>query len=76
MPTPIDWIADATRDLQPLTTLPECAKTLRMSERNLRRLIAAGRIAAVKSSEGGSSRVLVPRTEVAKFLARCAGVQP
>lgn len=70
----IDWIADTVRELKPLTTASEAAEALRMSARHLRRHIAAGRITAVRATEIGSSRVLVPRTEIERFLRACAGL--
>lgn len=71
-----DWIAEVVRELPPLATANEAARALRTTPRNLRRMIAAGRITAVRSRESGSSRVLVPRTSIASYLATCASGSP
>lgn len=63
-----EWIADVVATLRPLCTIDEAAELLRTSTRNLRRLIAAGRIETVRSRQGGGSRVLIPRVELGRFL--------
>lgn len=71
MPSPaphVDWIADVVAQLNPLTSAAEASNALRTSPRNLRRLIAAGRLRAVRAHESGSSRVLVPRLEIERYL--------
>lgn len=64
----LDWIADTVSQLQPLTTTKEAAAALRTSPRNLRRMIVDGRINAVRAQDAGSSRVLIPRTEIGRYL--------
>lgn len=64
------WIADAVRDLPPLCTAKEAAAFLRVSERTLARYMAAGLIKAVQRPAEGSARVLIPRTELARYLSR------
>lgn len=68
-----DWIADVVAQLSPLTSAAEASNALRTSPRNLRRMIADGRLRAVRSYESGSSRVLVPRLEIERYL-RSLGV--
>jgi excisionase family DNA binding protein len=63
-----DWVEDAIGQLKPLATLKEVAGVLRTSERNVHRMVADGRLHAVRSRAGGSSRVLIARTEVARYL--------
>ncbi|MES1186900.1 MAG: helix-turn-helix domain-containing protein [Myxococcales bacterium] len=63
----IDWIAETVADLPPLATAAEAAKALRTSPRNLRRHVAAGRLKALRAEEAGSSRVLIPRAEIARL---------
>jgi excisionase family DNA binding protein len=70
---PASWIADAVAGLQPLATAAETCAVLRTSSRNLRRMIAAGRIKAIKTRETGPSRVLVPRVEIERFLRSLDG---
>jgi excisionase family DNA binding protein len=69
----IDWIAETIRELKPLATASEAANVLRMSTRHLRRMITSGRITAVRARESGASRVLVPRSEIERFLRACTG---
>jgi excisionase family DNA binding protein len=64
----IDWISDVIGQLRPMTTAAEASTALRTSPRNLRRMIADGRLRAVRSRESGSSRVLVPRVEIERYL--------
>jgi excisionase family DNA binding protein len=63
-----DWISETVAQLEPLATATEAAKVLRTSPRNLRRMIVDGRIHAVRGRESGSSRVLVPRVEIERYL--------
>jgi excisionase family DNA binding protein len=63
-----DWIADTVARLEPLTTIGEAAKSLRTSTSSIRRLMAVGRIHAVRQRESGSSRVLIPRLEIERYL--------
>lgn len=66
--TDIDWISETVSHLAPLATANEAAKILRTSPRNLRRMLADGRIKGVRARDTGSSRVLVPRVEVERYL--------
>jgi excisionase family DNA binding protein len=70
-----DWIQDIVGDLPRLATVTETAKTLRMSARNVRRLVARGQLAVVRTGVGGSSRVLVARAEIARFLLALEGAR-
>lgn len=63
-----NWVDDAVASLPPLVTVEELVTLLRTSRRQIYRLISDGRLSAVKQSEGGSSRNLVPRPAVAKYL--------
>lgn len=61
------WIAASVADLPVFLTLPEAAQTLRMSERQVYRLVETGRL--VMFSKGGKgSRKLVPRAAIAEYL--------
>jgi excisionase family DNA binding protein len=64
-----DWIQDTVGQLPRLVTVAETAEALRMSVRNVHRLVARGRLIAVRAGAGGSSRVLVPRAQIARFLS-------
>ena len=50
-------------------TIAEAALELRCSQKTVRRMLATGRLHATKLAAGGSSRVLIARAEVARFLA-------
>lgn len=68
-PFDADWVRDVVAKLPPLATISETAKTLRMSARTVSRLLAQGRLNAVRTGVGGgSSRVLIARAEIARFL--------
>ncbi|MEO8905517.1 MAG: helix-turn-helix domain-containing protein [Polyangiaceae bacterium] len=62
------WVKEAVAGLPPLVTVEELVTLLRTSRRQVYRLISDGRLPSVKQSEGGSSRNLVPRASVEKYL--------
>ena len=63
-----DWITEAVSTLPPICTAKEAATVLRTTGRNLRRMIARGRLLGVHGAEGGSSRLLVPRASIESYL--------
>lgn len=65
---PADWVDDVIAGLKPIVTVKEAIGVLRTSRRNFYRLVTAGRIKAVRSTETGSSPHLIPRTEIARYL--------
>lgn len=66
-----DWARDVVAKLPRLATISETAEALRMSTRTVSRLLAQGRLNAVRTGVGGgSSRVLSARVEIARFLRR------
>jgi excisionase family DNA binding protein len=67
-PAARDWIEEALCDLPKVLTVKEALGVLRMSSRNLYRLVQLGRIHAVRPSEVGSSRLLIPRTSLESYL--------
>lgn len=70
-PLESDWVRDVLVKLPPLATISETAETLRMSRRTVSRLLVQGRLNAVRTGVGGgSSRVLIARAEIARFLRR------
>jgi excisionase family DNA binding protein len=70
-----DWISETVSTLAPICTAAEAAAVLRTTTRNLRRMVARGRINAVRACDGGSSRVLIPRAEIGRYL-RSLAVSP
>ncbi len=67
------WVREALEGLPAIVTIAEAARVLRMSGRNVRRLIAVGRIQSLKVCTGpGAGRVLFARSEVARFLESLA----
>jgi excisionase family DNA binding protein len=69
MATHTDWIDDALSHLPPVCTATEALGVLRCSRRELYRRVADGRLPAVKAREGGSSRLLIPRSALRAYLA-------
>lgn len=67
------WITEALADLPPIVTVEEAADVIRTTRRNLYRMVAAGRLHAVKAAEGGSGRLLIPRASLEKYLRRLDG---
>jgi excisionase family DNA binding protein len=51
-----------------LLTVAEAAKQLRCCERQVRKLIAAGRLNATKLAHGGSSRVLISQEAIDQLV--------
>ncbi len=68
-----DWVREAVAQLPPLVPEGVFASLLSVDERTSRRWRAAGRIRGIKTTEGGSGRILYPRAEVARFLADLGG---
>jgi excisionase family DNA binding protein len=66
-------VSEAVADLRPLATVEETAKVLRVCTRQVRRLTVAGRLHAVRAAHGGSSRLLVPRASIEKYLRSLDG---
>ena len=56
------------RQRKSLLTIDEVASELCCSTRHVRRLIALGRIRSARTTLSGSSRVLVQRSELDRFL--------
>jgi excisionase family DNA binding protein len=70
-PLEADWVRDVVAKLPTLATVSETADALRMSRRTVSRHLARGRLNAVRTGVGGgSSRVLISRAEIARFLRR------
>jgi excisionase family DNA binding protein len=67
-----DWISDVTQGLPGLLLISEAAAALRMSPRSIRRMIRAGSLRAVRATESGSARVLIPRAEISRYLSSLA----
>jgi excisionase family DNA binding protein len=68
-----DWITEALSDLPKILTAEEAVGALRTTRRNLSRLVASGRIHAVRPAEAGRSRLLIPRSSVEHFLRSLEG---
>jgi len=74
MPAPA-WVGEALEGQPALMTVPEVCSTIRTSRRNLYRLIASARLESLKQTEGGSSRLLIPRESVERYLLALAGAR-
>jgi excisionase family DNA binding protein len=63
-----DWVTEALAEFPPLGTTEHVTTLLQTSQRNLYRLVSAGRIHAVRAKDSGSSRLLFPKSSVEKYL--------
>jgi excisionase family DNA binding protein len=63
-----DWISDALAAVPAIVTADEAMSVLRMSRRNFYRLTSRGVIRAHRAREAGSSRLLIPRSELERYL--------
>ena len=64
----IEAFSDIEKSLPLLLTAGEAIGVLRCSRRQLCRLIGDGRIGASREKASGSSRVLIPRAEIGRYL--------
>jgi excisionase family DNA binding protein len=62
------WVTETVAGLPPRVTTEELVTLLRVGRRQVYRLIANGRLHAVKHTTGGSSPNLVPRASVEEYL--------
>lgn len=70
-PTPIPpHLLELAATLPLMCTMGEVLAALRLSERMIRRLVADGSLRAVRSSSTGSARLVIPRSEIIKYLAQ------
>lgn len=67
------WVHAALAGLPALVKEADVAKLLSVDQRTLRHWRADGRFKAVRTSPGGSGRVLVAKAEVGRLLASLAG---
>jgi excisionase family DNA binding protein len=65
--------ADPRAQAKERLTLREAANALRLSERSVRRLVAAGRLRAARVTGSGSSPIIIARSEVDRFLRELEG---
>lgn len=63
-----DWVVDVLRDVPPILRIGEVVALVRMSDRQLRRYVAEGRLHAMRSTDCGGARLLFARAEVGRFL--------
>ena len=68
-----DWIAQVVAELPPICNVVEAYTVLRTTRRNIHRLVASGRLHAVRPAAGGSARLLVPRASIEQYLRRLEG---
>jgi excisionase family DNA binding protein len=67
------WVTEAVAELPAIARIEEVAGVIRMCPRTIRRLIASGQLTAIRGRESGAARVLIPRAEVARYLASLDG---
>jgi excisionase family DNA binding protein len=63
------WVEQILEGLPPLLDLKETAAVLRCSTRSVRRRVEDGRLRALRTAEGGSGRLLVPKSELKRLLS-------
>lgn len=63
-----DYLRDVEATLAPLNTVDEVCRVARIGDSTLRQAIKRGEIKALRRAPTGSSRVLIPRSEVLRFL--------
>lgn len=68
-----DRWTEAVADLPRLALKSEVKKLLRIGDRKMDYLLARGQIRGVRGVQSGSSKVLIPRTEVSNYLRGLAG---
>ena len=68
-PSTPTWIDEAVAGLPALCTIAETATLLRVSTRTVARYLAARELVCVQRADR-SARVLIPRAEIARYLAR------
>lgn len=64
---------ELVRELPALVPIARAAKFLNVSTRTLRRWSARGRLKVMRTSPGGSGRVLIRRDELARLLRIMSG---
>lgn len=64
-----DVIAETCASLRPLNTADETAAFIQSSKRHVYRLIAAGRLHAVRKGSSRTSPLLIPRASIERYLA-------
>ena len=67
-------VRDVLEGLPPLVPLELAAERLGVSASTLRRWIGLERLLAVRTTDGGSGRVLIPRAEIERELRRMLDV--
>lgn len=63
-----EHLVDVAKALPPLATIPEACAALRMGATTVRGLVRAGQLRAIRSSPTGSARLLIPRSEILRYL--------
>jgi len=67
-PSTPDHLRDVEAALPPLATIAEARAALRYGDSTIRQLIRSGQLRAIRSTPTGSSRLLIPRSEIIRFL--------
>ncbi len=68
-----EWVTETLSGLPDLLTVAEVCATLRCAPRTVYRYIDRGRLKGVRPQESGSSKLLIPRGSVGKFLTSLEG---
>lgn len=66
------WIDEAVRDMPALLTAAEAETALRLKRRKINQLVSDRRLTGVRHRESGSSRLLITRESVVRYLRSIA----
>ena len=72
-PSAADWVTEALKDAPAILKSAEACAILRTGRRNLYRMVAAGRLDGVRAHDSGSSRLLIPRASLERYLRSLGG---
>lgn len=63
-----DFLEDLARSLPPTLSIEEVAKVLKCSKRAVSSKLQRHELRGIRSVESGSSRVIIPRSEVLRWM--------
>lgn len=67
-----EFLEDIARNLPLTLSTEELAQVLRVSRRTAQRIMSSGAVRTIRTMSTGSARVMVPRSEVLRWLTQHA----